>query len=161
MIYVETDLHHLFLMVEQCSGVQQDPKHHPEGDVFIHSIQCVEWAFRETTDIDLIFAALLHDVGKAKNTLGHDKIAVEMLYGLVSEKTLFLIEHHLRIWYLLTGEMRRRQKVLDLIGHPFLPELIHLARIDKLGRNPNKQIKYSRAGILDRINNIIKERYAA
>jgi predicted HD phosphohydrolase len=85
-------------------------------------------ALKETDDIDLILAAMLHDIGKAVNTLEHDKIAIEMLKDYASVKTLFLIENHLRIRLLLNGDMKRLSKVQFLINHPWLPELILLAR---------------------------------
>jgi len=149
----------LFGFLEQCQGVDQTDKHHPEGDVFNHSLQVMSWAFKETIDIDLILAAMLHDIGKSENSLGHEKIAVEWLGSYVSVKTLWLIEHHMRIWHLLLGEMRRQKKILYLIEHPWLPELIFLARWDKLGRNPNKHIKYDRDKIIDRLNKCVEKRF--
>ena len=51
-------------LLEKCRGIEQHPVWHPEGDVFNHSLQTVKCAFRESDDIDLIVAAMLHDVGK-------------------------------------------------------------------------------------------------
>lgn len=140
-----------FAYLERCKGVKQMEKHHPEGDVFNHSLQCLHWAFRESHDIDLILAAILHDIGKIENSKGHEKIAVKHLQGVCTVKTLWLIEQHMRIWNLILGQMKRRQKVLDLVNHPWLPELIQLARWDKLGRNPNKIMKYDRGDIINRL----------
>lgn len=149
----------LFGVLEACQGIQQMEIHHPEGDVFVHSLQVLKWAFRETTDVDLILAAMLHDVGKAENSKGHEKNAVEMLSDYCSPKTLWLIENHMRIWYLILGEMKRYGKVQDLINHPWLPELIHLARWDKLGRNPRSIVRYDEQNIIDRLNKCVKTRF--
>ncbi len=152
-IFTNGFMNPLFDLLEKCKGVEQMDEHHPEGDVFVHSLQVLKWAFKESIDTDLILAAMLHDIGKVENSLGHDKIAVEMLTGLVSVKTLWLIENHMRIWYLILGEMKRWKKVQDLVHHPWLPEMILLARWDKMGRNPNiRNINYDKQNIMDRLN---------
>jgi len=148
-----------FWILEQNKGIEQHPIYHPEGDVFVHSLQAVYIAFRETYDTDLILAALLHDVGKAANKLRHDKIAIDLLGCHCSPKTLWLIENHMRVWYLLLGEMRKLSKVKELIEHPWLPELIHLARIDKMARNPNKVVQYNQTDIIDRLNRCVEKHF--
>jgi tRNA nucleotidyltransferase (CCA-adding enzyme) len=54
-------------------GVPQDPEHHPEGDVWQHTLLAVDAAAsQEYTSNDeralVVFAALLHDVGKPNTT---------------------------------------------------------------------------------------------
>ena len=159
MIFTEQLLLPLFEALENCKGVVQMDKWHPEGDVFVHSLQVLKWAFRESIDVDLILAAMIHDVGKAENSKGHDKIAVEMLSPYISSKTEWLVKNHMRIWSLLLGDMRRQKKVLDLINHPLLPDLILLARWDKMGRNPRAKVKYDRQYIIDRLNTCIKKSF--
>lgn len=102
-----------------------------------HSLQCFRWACRESDDIDLIMAALLHDVGKARGSHGHEKTSVELLVGNVSDKTLWLVQNHMRIWPYLLGEMKRLGKSRRLSTHPWFASLCKLARFDQLGRNPN------------------------
>ena len=72
-------MYDLFDALESCRNVAQMEKHHPEGDVFTHSVQALEIAMRESDDLDLIFAAMLHDVGKKIDTKGHEQYALEML----------------------------------------------------------------------------------
>jgi predicted HD phosphohydrolase len=160
MVFNETIMEPFFWVLEQNEGVMQHLLYHPEGDVFTHSLQALYIAFRETNDTDLILAAMLHDVGKAGHKLGHDKVAIDLLNCHCSAKTLWLIENHMRIWYFLSGEMRKLSKVKDLIGHPFLPELIHLARIDKVARNPNRRIGYDKQNIIDRLNQCVERRWS-
>lgn len=148
-----------FAYLERCKGVEQMEKYHPEGDVFNHSLQCFYWALRESTDIDLVLAAMLHDIGKIQNSRGHENIAVIWLQGICSVKTLWIIKQHMRIWYLLEGEMRRQGKVKELINHCWLPELIMLARWDKLGRNPHRIIKYDKDNLIDRLNKCCEKHF--
>jgi len=148
-----------FEALERCRGVEQLEVYHPEGDVFIHSLQVLQWAFKETIDTDLILAAMLHDIGKVENSLGHEHIAIEMIGELLSVKTCWLIEQHMRIWYLLNGEMRKLSKIKELVDHPFLPELILLARWDKLGRYPKRKVLYSKQMIVDRLNYCAEEHF--
>ncbi len=151
-MYTEELMEPYFSALEKCEGVKQMEIYHPEGDVFNHSLQVLSFAFRETNDVDLILAAMLHDVGKTVNTKGHEQIAVEMLDEYLTAKTKWLIEQHMRVWYLILGEMRKRSKVHELVNHPLLPDLILLARWDKMGRIPKKNIYYSRESIIDRLN---------
>jgi len=144
-------MYSLFDALEQCRGVYQDPEYHPEGDVFVHSVQCLKWAMKESNDLDLIFAAMLHDVGKKIESKGHEKWSLKILEGQISDKTAWIIENHMRIWYYILGDMKKHSKVQELATHPWLPDLVQVARWDKLARNPNKKVNYDRVEIMDRL----------
>ena len=159
MIFTEELMEPYFQALENCRGVPQVDRHHPEGDVFNHSLQVLRWAFRESIDTDLILAAMLHDVGKAFETKGHEEKAVEMFGDHMSAKTKWLVEQHMRIWHLLDGEMRRLGKVRELVDHPFLPDLILLARWDKMGRDPKRVVPYDRDDIIEKLNRCVEKRY--
>jgi len=68
--------HTLFDTLWGMVGLPQNPLHHPEGDVFKHTILAVDAAARiataehldEDARLVLVFAALLHDIGKAATT---------------------------------------------------------------------------------------------
>lgn len=141
----------LFEILERTRGVTQSDDYHPEGDVFIHSVQTMRWAFRETDDTDLILAAMLHDVGKIAGSKGHEEVSVRLVKDLVSVKTCWLIENHMRVWYWLLGNMKKFSKVKNMADHPWLPELVQLARFDKLGRNPNSKVQYDKTEIVGRL----------
>ena len=149
------DMHPLFQALENCRGVTQMDIHHPEGDVFVHSVQVLRKALRESTDIDLIFAAMLHDIGKSVNSLGHEQITCKMLNGFISPKTEWLILNHMRIWNFILGEMKKRSKVMELYEHEWLPDLIMLARWDKMGRVPSWIPKYDRTDIIERLKGLL------
>ena len=159
VVFTEKSMEPYFAALEKCKGVSQMDEHHPEGDVFNHSLQVLYWAFRESSDTDLILAAMLHDVGKAVESKGHEQIAVEMLNEFLSAKTRWLIEQHMRIWYLILGDMKRYAKVQELISHPLLPELILLARWDKMGRNPKKAVSYNKQDIIDKLNKCVEKHF--
>jgi predicted HD phosphohydrolase len=151
----------LFSLLERCKLTEQAQEHHPEGNVYIHSLQTLKCALRESSDIDLLLAALLHDIGKYENSLGHSKIACKWLTAHCSVKTLWFIEHHMRVWDFILGDMRRYAKVQYLANHPWLPELVQLARWDKMGRNPNAKVSYTRQDIVDILNNKVDDRWEA
>ena len=153
MFFDEELLEPLFLALEATRGVTQSPVYHPEGDVFIHSVQTMDWAFRETIDVDSILAAMLHDIGKINGSHGHENYAIEIIGDHLSVKTAWLIEQHMRYWNLVMGDMRRLAKVHYLLDHPWLRELTALCRWDKLGRNPHKVPVYERGNIIERLNN--------
>jgi len=55
----------LFPELEVLFTVPQSAKQHPEGDVGIHTMMVLDAAAQLSDDIDIRFAALVHDLGKA------------------------------------------------------------------------------------------------
>src|SRR3954451_23805636 len=84
------------MRLEPLESVKQNPKYHPEGDALYHSLQVFELA-REARpyDEEFLLAALLHDVGKAIDPQDHVNAAVNALRGALTERTAWLIEHHM------------------------------------------------------------------
>ena len=150
----------LFEILEKCKGVEQEERYHPEGDVLTHSLQVFQLACRESNDLDLILAALLHDVGKSVDRLEHTKKTLDLVDEQVSMKTLWLIKNHMRVWAYLKGEMKRLGKCQELIEHPWFPELVQLARWDQMGRNPKRFITYDRQKIIDRLNEAVRNHWS-
>ncbi len=117
-------------------AVKQDPRLHPEGDALYHSLQVFHLA-REARpyDEEFLLAALLHDVGKAIEPRDHAAAAVDALRGAVTERTLWLIEHHMD---LNPGRDRpltaRQRRELDESEH--LEDLKLLRELDDAGRVP-------------------------
>lgn len=149
------DYQRLFPFVAACETIAGHPIYHPEGSVLNHLLQTFRCAMRESTDHDLVLAALLHDIGKAEDKLRHVQIAVTWLDGIVPQKTLWLIENHMRVWYLLLGDMKKRSKVLALYQHQWLPDLIMLARWDKMGRKPNQNLTFNAGVIEEKLRGIL------
>jgi hypothetical protein len=128
--------------VSRLEFVEQSEKHQPEGNVLNHSLQVLNYAFRESEDFDLVLAALLHDIGKYEDKLKHHEIGARWLCGLCSRKTIWLVHNHMRIHKYLNGETKKLSKCKKLTENVWFGDLIQLARWDHMGRNPNKKMIY-------------------
>ena len=94
------------MLLEPLEGVKQSPKYHPEGDALYHSLQVFELA-REVWpyDEEFLLAALLHDVGKAIDPSDHVAAALQALEGSITERTEWLIAHHMEVQALRAGTL--------------------------------------------------------
>lgn len=78
------DVH--FKEIYDLIGVPQPNKYHPEGDVFNHTMIVLDKVSARTNDTYVRFAALVHDLGKAKTPteilpqhIGHEIAGVELV----------------------------------------------------------------------------------
>ena len=157
--FTEERMKPIFELLFRCIGVKQMAEYHPEGDVMNHTYQVFKWAIRESMDLDLILAALLHDVGKAVDNHNHVHEGVKLIERFSSCKTVWLVKNHMRIWDYISGEMQGLKKCLDLANHPWLPQLIQLARWDKKGRNPNSRAYFPNEEITRILNDKAKAHF--
>src|SRR5580704_8556248 len=99
------------MLLEPLEGVKQSPKYHPEGDALYHSLQVFELA-REARpyDEEFLLAALLHDVGKAIDPSDHVAAALLALEGSITERTTWLIAHHMEAQALRAGTLGTRAR---------------------------------------------------
>lgn len=72
--------------VNNLKGVLQPPAHHPEGDAFVHTMLCLDYAQRIMSAPDTKWAVLCHDLGKVQyfeygNLHGHEEFGL----GLVAQ----------------------------------------------------------------------------
>ena len=128
------------MRLEPLESVKQNPKYHPEGDALFHSLQVFELARAERPyDEEFLLAALLHDVGKAIEYDDHVAAAVESLRGAVTDRTLWLIEHHMD---LLKARKKlldsRTRQLIDVSEH--LEDLELLRKLDDAGRVPGQPV---------------------
>jgi len=79
----------VFPEVDALFGIPQPEKWHPEIDCGIHSLMVLEQAAALSTDADVRFAALVHDLGKATTAkrllpkhAGHEKRSVKLVNSL-------------------------------------------------------------------------------
>jgi predicted nucleotidyltransferase len=116
--------------------VEQSRKYHPEGDALYHSLQVFDLARDELPyDQEFLEAALLHDVGKAIDSGDHVAAGLEALGDFISQRTVWLIEHHMLGQALLEGGLGARAR-RRLQQNESYEELLMLARCDRDGRQP-------------------------
>jgi hypothetical protein len=117
-------------------NVKQSAVHHPEGDVLYHLLQVFELAKdRRAYDQEFLEAALLHDVGKGIDPRDHVNAGLEALAGLITERTRFLIEHHMDALEYQRGTLgaKLRQR---LAASEHFEDLMLLRELDSAGRVP-------------------------
>jgi hypothetical protein len=121
-------------------SVKQNARYHPEGDALYHSLQVFELA-RDARpyDEEFLLAALLHDVGKAVDPQNHARAGVESLRGAITERTLWLIEHHMDLLALRERGLSQRQR-REIEGSEFFEDLKLLREVDDAGRVPGQVV---------------------
>lgn len=134
-------------------GVEQPPVFHPEGDVFQHTLLCLEQLPPNPTPA-LALAVLLHDVGKPETQSFEDRIrfnwhekagariAREICQRLRMstrevERVAWLVESHMRLKDF--GRMREHRR-RRLIRTPGFDELLELCRIDALASHKDTSL---------------------
>jgi len=120
--------------------VKQNPKYHPEGDALYHSLQVFHLARdAHPYDEEFLLAALLHDVGKAIDPRDHVAAGMEALRGAVTERTMWLIEHHMD---LLAGREKSLPVRLrrELESSEYFDDLKLLRELDDAGRVPGQPV---------------------
>jgi len=143
--------------------VPQSPIWHPEGDVWIHTLMCVDKMVDllvgdEKHDLKMMFAILCHDLGKATHTqiteekisaIGHELAGIEpterFMYRIMDEhdfiKSLFpLVEHHLAPSIYFRGNVKK-STIRRLATKVNIEELVTVARADFLGRTTEVSLK--------------------
>lgn len=154
-------------------GCPQEPAHHPEGDVWEHTLLVVDQASRlksrAQNPLALMWAALLHDIGKPAATekrsnkitaYGHDVIgasqAADFLKELKSGTALtntvtILIREHMRPVLLYKQRDKITDKAIRKLAHRVdLEELLLLSEADYLGRNVRRDYADIRRWFLDK-----------
>lgn len=143
-------------------GLAQDPGWHPEGDVWVHTLQVVDAAAalrigRREEDLMLLWGALCHDLGKVDTTRRVDgrirspehtergrASAERLLSRIVTARRVIagavkLAVHHLKPhdFYVNRASPRAfRRLALELAPEANLELLARLALADHRGRNP-------------------------
>jgi hypothetical protein len=133
-------------------SVKQPLKYHPEGDALYHSLQVFDHARDQLAyDEEFLSAALLHDIGKAIDPANHEAAALEALDGFITERTAWLIEHHMLAHQLADGTLgARARRRLEQSEH--YDDLVLLGECDRAGRQPGVE-----APELDEALNYLRE----
>jgi len=138
------------------AGTQQPPEYHAEGDVAIHTRLAIE-ACPADCNPDLLWVALLHDIGKPATTkqradgritaYGHARLGAEMAdvilarLGMPAERRAriaWVIRHHTfhHSWQLQKPEDLSKKQRQYLADRKF-PLLLEFLRIDSLASQGN------------------------
>ena len=131
----ETECYEMFkLLLLPLENIKGNSRH-PEGDALYHSLQVFELARSEGYGYDLEFlqAALLHDVGKAIDYAHHAQAGAETLEGFVSERTHFLVGHHMEMLDLHNHKLGHKQETA-LHQSEYWEDLTALRDFDNRGR---------------------------
>jgi hypothetical protein len=128
------------LLLDPLERVKQNPDYHPEGDALYHSLQVFMLA-RDARpwDEEFLLAALLHDVGKAIDPHDHIAAALEALEGAITERTAFLIEHHMDAHRYREGSLGHRAG-LRLAKSEDFDDVLLLSELDHAGRQCGAQV---------------------
>lgn len=133
-------------------NIKQSPKWHSEGSVGEHTMMTLDYAREMTDDLTILWAALLHDTGKAVCTkiedgkitaYNHEKESVKItenimkrlfFWGDDADTILYLIKNHMRIKKV---SKMKKKKVDDLITHNLFEKLRILGRADNKASVPD------------------------
>lgn len=122
------------------AGVKQSRKYHPEGDALYHSLQVYDLACDELPyDEEFQLAALLHDVGKAIDPKNHVEAGLQALEGFITERTAWLIAHHMEAHAIKDGTIGARARRRIMANENF-EDLLLLEECDKAGREPGVEV---------------------
>lgn len=114
---------HPFRMLYKLKESEQSPIHHPEGNVWNHTMLVVDWAakLKNKSKDEKVFmwAALLHDIGKAETTknkkgkitaYNHESVGADMCIKFLQEfttddkfinKVVVLVRWHMQILHVV------------------------------------------------------------
>ncbi len=108
------------------------------------------WREERPYDEEFLLAALLHDVGKAIEPSDHVAAALQALEGSITERTAWLIEHHMEAQALRTGTLGTRARS-RLQQSEHYDDLMLLCEVDRRGRVPGAAV-----GELDEVLDYIR-----
>ena len=121
-------------LLDPLADVKQNARFHPEGDALYHSLQVFELARNvQPYDEEFLLAALLHDVGKAIDPSDHVSAGLAALEGTLTERTEFLIRHHMDALAYRDGTLGHRAKE-RLAASEHFEDLMLLRELDTAGR---------------------------
>ena len=143
-----------FTLLRDLVDTEQSPEHHPEGNVWIHTMLVVDNAakVRDLSEDPRAFmwGALLHDLGKAPTTkirkgkitsYDHDKVGAELCRKFLNEfteeeefieKVIALVRWHMQTLFVIKNLPFGDIKSMSL--EVSIKEIALLSQCDRLGR---------------------------
>lgn len=63
-------------------------------DGYAHSLQSASLAYADGADDEMVFAALMHDIGQVCSLYNHSEVAAAILKPYLSERMYWVVKHH-------------------------------------------------------------------
>ncbi|MBF0439244.1 MAG: multifunctional CCA addition/repair protein [Magnetococcales bacterium] len=127
----------IFPELAALKGKIHSPVYHPEGDAWAHTLLTLEHAVELTSDVEIRFAALTHDIGKGATPMeelphhyGHEKRGVILIDALCERMRVprrmthlarLVVAHHMRCHRVLEmrpGKVVALLEVLNAFRNP-------------------------------------------
>ena len=143
-----------FSLLSRLKDVPQSPKHHPEGNVWNHTMLVVDEAARKKekskNPVAFMWAALLHDIGKADTTnnekgritaYNHENVgalqAEDFLKDFIKDRVLIqkitaLIRWHMQILFVVKS--MKFADIKTMTEETDMEEIALLGYCDRMGR---------------------------
>lgn len=167
----------LFPEIDALFGVPQRPQFHPEIDCGIHTLMTLRQACKQNYNLDVRFAALTHDLGKAltpkdilpKHTL-HEERGVPAVEALckrlkvpttIQQLAVVVCREHLKchqIMNLRAGTLWRLLQRLDVLRNPQRVEyFVQACESDARGRLGFEQREYPQKAYILQAMDIVRK----
>lgn len=152
---------HPFQMLYRLKSTEQSPEHHPEGNVWNHTMLVVDEAAKVRAKskhpVAFMWAALLHDIGKPSTTkvrkgritaYDHDQAGEELAKEFLQEFTedagfidevVKLVKYHMQILYVLKD--LPYADISGMLAGTDIEEIALLGLCDRLGRGKSDRNK--------------------
>ncbi|WP_149982674.1 multifunctional CCA addition/repair protein [Pseudoalteromonas rhizosphaerae] len=140
----------LFPEIEAMQGIPQPKNHHPEGDVYIHTMLVLKRAADLGFDVETRFAALTHDFGKAYcyqkygNLHGHEQVGIKVINEFCER---LKVPNKLKALAALTSDNHTRcHKLFELT-----PKKVHRFIVEKMNalEHPYRFLQFLQACLCD------------
>lgn len=157
-------LPHILPEVSALIGCKQSPIHHPEGDVWAHTLTMLDSApgvvlkgWNEEDIAVFMWSVLLHDIGKPAtwsedekgiHNYGHEKvgarIATEILERLkfptnFIKRVSNIVRNHMKFHW---AQKLRKSKLYSLLSSPDIELMLELHFLDELSTGPSAMTNY-------------------
>lgn len=148
-------------MLKELKGTKQSPKHHPEGDVWNHTMMVIDNASKvkeQSLDIKVfMWAALLHDIGKPSTTRIHnnritsydhdkigEKLTKEFLFCFTDCKKFIynvskLVRYHMHVMFVVKNMPYK--DISGLLTETNIKDVALLGYCDRMGRTNSDEKK--------------------
>ena len=168
-----------FPEIEAMAGVEQNPKFHPEGDVFEHTMLTLDCAAelrgRAEWPLGFMLSALCHDIGKLVATevqedgritaYGHEVLGLDLVEKQLRritnhEKLIAYVKNQTELHMrpnMLAGSKSKKKKTRQLFDLSLCPnDLILLSRADASGKTDEPYNEGNEAWLRERLQDYLE-----